>query len=47
MPRSADPEVGAALVEAAARILAEEGPAALTTRRVATEARTSTMAVSG
>jgi AcrR family transcriptional regulator len=45
MPRVADPVVGAALVEAAARILAEEGPAALTTRRVATEAGTSTMAV--
>jgi AcrR family transcriptional regulator len=33
------------LVEAAARVLAEEGPAALTSRRLATEIGTSTMAV--
>jgi AcrR family transcriptional regulator len=33
------------LLEGAARLLAEEGPAALTLRRVATEAGTSTMAV--
>ena len=45
VPRTADPEVRAALVDAAARLLAEEGPAAMTTRRVATEAGTTTMAV--
>ncbi|MBD8506758.1 TetR/AcrR family transcriptional regulator [Hoyosella sp. G463] len=33
------------LLDGAARLLAEEGPAALTTRRVAAEASTSTMAV--
>jgi AcrR family transcriptional regulator len=33
------------LVEAAARVLAEEGPAALTSRRLAAEVGTSTMAV--
>ncbi|MBN4926797.1 TetR/AcrR family transcriptional regulator [Hoyosella rhizosphaerae] len=33
------------LLDSAARLLAEEGPAALTTRRVAAEAGTSTMAV--
>lgn len=33
------------LVEAAARVLAEEGPAALTSRRLAAEVRTSTMVV--
>jgi AcrR family transcriptional regulator len=44
-PRSADTHAGPALVEAAARILAEEGIAALTTRRLAAEAGTSTMAV--
>jgi AcrR family transcriptional regulator len=33
------------LLEGAARLLAEEGPSALTLRRVATEAETSTMAV--
>jgi AcrR family transcriptional regulator len=45
VPRVAAPGVREALVDAAARLLAEEGPAALTTRRVATEAGTSTMAV--
>lgn len=44
-PRTADPEIRAALIEAAARLLVEEGPAALTTRRLATEVGTSTMAV--
>jgi len=44
-PRSADPTVRPALLDAAARLLAHEGPAALTTRRLATEAGTSTMAV--
>jgi AcrR family transcriptional regulator len=44
-PRSADPLVRARLIEAAARLLAEEGPAALTSRRLAAEAGTSTMAV--
>ena len=33
------------MIEAAARLLVEEGPAALTTRRLATEVGTSTMAV--
>lgn len=44
-PRSADPALRAALVDAAARILAADGPRALTTRRLAAEADTSTMAV--
>ncbi len=39
------PEVRTRLLEAAARLLGEEGPAALSTRRLATEAETSTMAV--
>ena len=43
--RRADPEVRVRLLEGAARLLTEEGPAALTLRRVATEANTSTMAV--
>jgi AcrR family transcriptional regulator len=43
--RRADPTVRGRLLEGAARLLAEEGPAALTLRRVATEADTSTMAV--
>jgi AcrR family transcriptional regulator len=45
MPRRADPEVATALTEAAARLLGEEGPAALTTRRLASEVGTSTTAV--
>ena len=45
MARVADPAVGVALVEAAARVLATEGPAALTTRRLAREVGASTMAV--
>ena len=44
-PRRLDPNVRAALIEAAARLIAEGGPAALSTRRLATEAGTSTMAV--
>jgi AcrR family transcriptional regulator len=43
--RRADPAVRLRLLEGAARLLAEEGPSALTLRRVATEADTSTMAV--
>ena len=45
VPRTADPEVRAALTDAAARLLGEEGPAAMTTRRLATEAGTTTTAV--
>lgn len=44
-PRRADPEISNALVDAAARLLAEEGPAALSTRRLAAAVGTSTMAV--
>lgn len=44
-PRAADPSVRGALVAAAAEIVAAEGPRALTTRRLATEVGTSTMAV--
>ena len=44
-PRRADPEISTALVDAAARLLAEEGPAALSTRRLAAAVGTSTMAV--
>lgn len=44
-PRQADPELGANLLEAAARLLAEEGPSALSTRRLAAAVGTSTMAV--
>lgn len=44
-PRQADPHLGTHLVEVAARLLAEEGPKALSTRRLAAEAGTSTMAV--
>jgi AcrR family transcriptional regulator len=43
--RGADSEVRRRLLEGAARLLAEEGPSALTLRRVAAEADTSTMAV--
>lgn len=45
MPRRADPQVRVALTEAAARLLNEEGPAALSTRRLAAEVGTSTTAV--
>jgi AcrR family transcriptional regulator len=44
-PRPADPAIGATLIETAARILATDGPHALSTRRLAAEAGTSTMAV--
>jgi AcrR family transcriptional regulator len=44
-PRAADPELSGKLIETAARLLAEQGPVALTTRRLATEVGTSTMAV--
>jgi AcrR family transcriptional regulator len=44
-PRQADPDLGATLMEAAARLLTEEGPSALSTRRLAAAAGTSTMAV--
>jgi AcrR family transcriptional regulator len=44
-PRQTDPNLGATLIEAAARLLAEEGPKALSTRRLAAEVGTSTMAV--
>jgi AcrR family transcriptional regulator len=44
-PRAPDPTIRAALLEAAARLLAEHGPDALTTRRLAGEVGTSTMAV--
>ena len=44
-PKSADPAVRSALIESAARLLAEEGPQHLTLRRLAGEVGTSTMAV--
>lgn len=44
-PKSADPAVRAALIEAAARIVATEGRASLTLRRLAAEVATSTMAI--
>lgn len=44
-PKVADPEVREALIDAAAGLLVREGPAALTTRRLAAEVGTSTMAV--
>ncbi|GAA4092693.1 TetR/AcrR family transcriptional regulator [Actinomadura miaoliensis] len=44
-PRRLDPRVRSALIDVAARLLTEEGPHALTTRRVAAEAGSSTMAV--
>jgi len=44
-PRAADEGVRLALIEAAARLLAEEGPNALTTRRLASEVGASTMAL--
>src|SRR6476659_8739147 len=44
-PKTADPNVRTALVETAARLLTEEGPSALTTRRLAREVGASTMAV--
>lgn len=44
-PRVADQEVRDGLLETAANLLAREGPSALTTRRLAAEVGTSTMAV--
>jgi AcrR family transcriptional regulator len=44
-PRVADPTIRTTLIEAAARMIATEGPNALTLRRVADEVGTSTMAV--
>jgi AcrR family transcriptional regulator len=44
-PRRADPNTRLALVEVAARLLAEEGPTALSTRRLSAAVGTSTMAV--
>lgn len=44
-PRTADPAIRTQLIEAAARVLGEEGPAALTSRRLAAEIGSSTMAV--
>lgn len=44
-PRQADPEVSANLILAAARLLNEEGPSALSTRRLAAAVGTSTTAV--
>lgn len=44
-PRSADPAVRTALITAAARLLAAEGPRALSARRLAGEAGATTMAV--
>jgi AcrR family transcriptional regulator len=44
-PKALDPQVRTALIEAAARLVAEEGPDSLTTRRLASEVGTSTMAV--
>jgi len=44
-PRVADPAIRTTLIEAAARMIATEGPDALTLRRVADEVGTSTMAI--
>ena len=44
-PRKADPANRAVLIDIFARLLSEEGPSALSTRRLAAEAGTSTMAV--
>jgi AcrR family transcriptional regulator len=44
-PRRRDPAARSELVQIAARLLAKEGPEAMSTRRIATEAGTSTMAV--
>src|SRR5882757_7300328 len=44
-PRRADPRTQTVLVETAAKLLAEEGPAALSTRRLAAAVGKSTMAV--
>ncbi|BFV60898.1 TetR/AcrR family transcriptional regulator [Kitasatospora sp. CMC57] len=44
-PRQIDPTLAPQLLRAAAKLLAEEGPKALSTRRLAAEVGTSTMAV--
>lgn len=44
-PKAADPKVRTALIEAAARILADEGPTALSARRLAREVGASTTAL--
>jgi AcrR family transcriptional regulator len=44
-PRPANPAVSSALIEAAARLLATEGPGALSTRRLAGAVGTSTMTI--
>lgn len=44
-PRKLDPETRTVLIDTAARLIAEVGPAELTTRRLAAEAGTSTMAI--
>jgi AcrR family transcriptional regulator len=44
-PRAPEPQVRQRLLETAAKLLADEGPAALSTRRLAREVGTSTMAV--
>ncbi|GAA3013589.1 TetR/AcrR family transcriptional regulator [Kitasatospora sp. NPDC006786] len=44
-PRRTDPGARPALVDIAARLLAEEGPQALSARRIASESGTSTMAL--
>lgn len=44
-PRRPDPGTRTSLIDIAARLLTEEGPQALTTRRIAAEAGSSTMAV--
>ena len=44
-PRPLDPGTRTALIDIAARLISETGPAALSTRRLAAEAGTSTMAV--
>jgi AcrR family transcriptional regulator len=44
-PRTVNPALGVQLLEAAAQLLAEEGPAALSTRRLAAAVGTSTTAV--
>jgi AcrR family transcriptional regulator len=45
MPRKTDPVLRASLIEIGARLLDEEGPQALSTRRIAAEAGSSTMPV--
>lgn len=45
MSRRTDPSTRPTLIEAAAKLLAEEGPRALTARRIASDAGTSTMVI--